>query len=101
IREELLAQGIDPTSTEGLALIQGKEPPTSVPGEDEVEEDEFDRLGKQFAGQLRELAEYNHSQAIDMATAAISKIESVVAKTAIAQAKSAGLIDVSKKAAYC
>lgn len=100
IREELEAQGIDPTSMEGLALIQGKESHPSMPEGEEKEQDEFDKLGEKFAEQLRDLAQFNHSQAIDMANAAISRIESAVTKVAVAQAKSAGLME-QKKAAYC
>lgn len=104
VREELRLQGIDPTSQEGLSLIQGLSPDKVAAAAQqetvEQEEDQFDRLGQEFAQHLRDLAQFNEQQAHDMARGAIRKIEESAAKHALQQAKALGLVSGSKTQ-YC
>lgn len=105
VRQELQLQGIDPTSQEGLALIQGMSPEkaaaqAAASEESQQEEDQFDQLGKEFAEKLRDLAQYNEQQALDMARSSLRKVEESAAKHALQQARALGLVSGSKSQ-YC
>lgn len=94
VAAELSAQGIDPNSKEGLALIQGKKSENTL----DEEGDEFDQLGKEFADALRKLSDINPGQARDMGKAAISRVAGAVQKALQNQASSSGLVEESKVA---
>lgn len=90
IAEEMKAQGIDPESREGLALIKGKGL-EDVEG-DSKEEDQFDKWGKEFAQALREYGGFIPDQIQDVAESAIGRIHGSIAKWKEKAGKESGLI---------